>query len=363
MNKEKIYKIDSTGKTRVWWLEYDDEKYRSHSGILDGAIVESGWIYPEEKNVGKANATSIAEQVLSEIESKYEKQLFQGKYAETVEEARLGPKFVDPMLAKKYDAKKDTKFPYFSQPKLDGIRCLTFELDMQTRKGKPLVSSPHIRDELEDFYMEYPDFTLDGELYNHDLKDDFEKIISLARKTKPTDENIAESAQMVEYHVYDVITPEPMTYQERHEFLMDNIDGKYKMIKVVPVHVVMSEEEISERLVEYLEDGYEGGMLRDTITPYENKRSASLKKHKTFLDGEYKILDIQEGVGNWAGRAKRVVIELENGDTQATGVKGTYAFTKKILENKEDYIGGDVTVEYQDRTGTRSEEQRLNSSH
>jgi hypothetical protein len=49
---------------------------------------------------------------------------------------------------------------------------------------------------------------LDGELYNHDLKNDFEKIISLVRKTKPTEEDRLESAQMVQFHCYDIIDEE-----------------------------------------------------------------------------------------------------------------------------------------------------------
>ena len=43
----------------------------------------------------------------------------------------------------------------------------------------------HILDELQPFFNKYPDVVLDGELYNHDLKDNFEKIISLVRKQKP----------------------------------------------------------------------------------------------------------------------------------------------------------------------------------
>lgn len=352
MHHQKLYKIDTTGRVRVWWVESNDTSYRTHSGLKDGKIVVSGWQYPEEKNVGRANATTVAEQVQSEIASKYEGRLYQGKYAPSIEEAKQGAKFIECMLASKYDVKRHQDFPYWSQPKLDGIRCLVAEEGMQSRNGKPLLSSPHIRDVLDEFFAEFPGVILDGELYNHDLKEDFEKIISLARKTKPTEEDLQESAQMVEYHVYDIITEEPMTYSERMRFIKTNVEGKFPMIRAVPSFAVNSDEEIEERLGEYLEAGYEGQMLRVDKAPYEPKRSKNLIKHKTFEDEEFEIVDIIEGKGNWQGYAKRIEIRLPDGSTQHAGMRGTFKFAKELLENKDEYLEGNsqVTIRYQNKT-------------
>jgi len=134
MNHETLYRFDSMGRVRTWWIESNDEAYRTHSGLADGKIVVSGWQYPTEKNVGKANATSVSEQVLSEVKSKYEHQRYQGKYADSIEEAQKGAKFVECMLAAKYDAKKTTDFPYWSQPKLDG--CVSGDTYVMTEFGK-----------------------------------------------------------------------------------------------------------------------------------------------------------------------------------------------------------------------------------
>lgn len=349
-SREKLYKIDRKGNVRVWWMEYTDEAYRTCSGILDGAIVESGWVYPREKNVGKVNETSVAEQVLSEVQSKYEARMYQGKYHPSIEESKGGAKFIECMLAEKFNVKKHTKFPYISQPKLDGVRCLVSEDVMQTRNGKMFVSSPHIQDSLNDFFEQFPDYILDGELYNHELKSDFEKIISLARKTKPTKEDLTESKKMVKYHVYDVITPDPMTYEERYEFLVTHVMGRFNGVKVVPCVNVFSVEEVETKLGEYMEYGYEGQMLRDTSSPYEHRRSKSLIKHKEFEDDEFEIVDVIEGKGNWSGYAKAVVIQLPNGETQRSGMRGNFKNGKEILENKEAYIGTQVTVRYQNKT-------------
>jgi DNA ligase 1 len=347
-----LFKIDSMGRVRTWFLESTDEAYRTHAGLQDGKIVISGWQRPEEKNVGRANATTVAEQVLAEVASKYERQKWQGKYSESVEEAQKGAKFIECMLAAKYDVKKHNKFPYWSQPKLDGIRCLVSDDGMQSRNGKPLLSSPHIRDVLQLIFDEFPFVTLDGELYNHSMKDSFEDIVSLARKTKPTPEDIEESARLIEYHVYDVILPDQpeATYAERLMFIEQNIKGKFPMVEVVPTVAVNNTEEVEQKLGEYLEAGYEGQMLRDRLAPYEHKRSKSLIKHKTFEDDEFEIVEVVEGKGNYSGMAKSLTIRLADGSTQSCGMRGQMGYLKELLETKDDYVGSQVTVIYQNKT-------------
>ena len=67
-----------------------------------------------------------------------------------------------------------------------------------------MAQHEHILEDLKPFFDTYPeDAILDGELYNHDLRDDFEKIISLVRKQKPTADDRAESKKLVQFHCYD----------------------------------------------------------------------------------------------------------------------------------------------------------------
>ena len=350
MHNQKLYKIDSKGLTRVWWMEYDAEKYRTHSGIEGGKIVVSGWQYPEAKNVGRANATTVEQQVEAEVVAEYTKKRNQGKYHITLHDAKLqGATFHECMLADKYNPKKHNQFPYYSQPKLDGVRCLVSKYGMQSRNGKPIVACPHILEALDLFFDEYPDVVLDGELYNHELKDNFEKIISLVRKTKPTTSDYIEASKLVQYHVYDVIMDKPL--RDRLTFLDKHLYNKYEpLIKVVTTGSVHTTEGLEEVLTRYLEQGYEGQMLRVPDSPYEGKRSKFLIKHKEFEDDEFEIVSIEEGKGNWAGAAKRIEIRLKDGTTQFSGVRGSLDMLKDVLYNANEYIGTDVTVRYQNKT-------------
>ena len=106
---------------------------------------------------------------------------------------------IKPMLAHKVnDQKIDFNEPVFIQPKLDGVRCLFTKDGAYSRTGKQFYNLQHIELKLSDFFSANPDVVLDGELYNHELRDDFEQIISLVRKQKPTHEDRLNAADVIQ---------------------------------------------------------------------------------------------------------------------------------------------------------------------
>ena len=191
--------------------------------------------------------------------------------------------------------------------------------------------------------MPNPNVVLDGELYNHDLKDNFEKIVSLVRKTKPTAADLEESKQLVQYHVYDCLIDD--VFYVRNNILENWVDGFFEhvhLVKTVPIH---DEHDIVTMLGRYLEQGYEGQMLR-LDEAYENKRSKFLLKHKSFQDEEFTIIDIVEGEGNRTGSAGYFVFETSDGKPFKSNVKGTYEETSDMLKNRKKLIGKQATVKY-----------------
>lgn len=345
MHHNKLFKVDTKGKMRVWWMETDGANYRTHSGVLHGKIVVSGWTLAEAKNQGKANSTTGEEQALLEVESTYRHKLYQGKYHESAQEADVGEKkFISPMLAKTYNDK--TTFPVYSQPKLNGTRCVASIDGLFTRNGKPIVSVPHIMDALKPMFEKYPDLVFDGELYNHELRENLERSNSLARKKTPTDLDLEES-KILQYHVYDFID-ETKSFTDR--FFNFNHEYENDYIQYVYTTKVYTQNDLDDIYSIYLSHGYEGQMIRDPDALYESKRSSALVKRKTMQDIECKILSIKEGIGNWAGYAKSVEIELPNGNIQESGMQGNQDFAKKLLEEKDEYVNGIVTIRFQEYT-------------
>jgi DNA ligase-1 len=237
--------------------------------------------------------------------------------------------------------------PCYVQPKLDGIRCLANRNGIWSRTNRQIISAPHIEGILKNFFIKHPGIIIDGELYNHDLHDNFNKIISLARKTDPSFEDLEESATYIEYWVFDVFDTNNTRalFEERWDFLQTELFNlKLQRIVETPTKFVTTEEELDVNNFELLEKGYEGQIVRHN-TKYEEKRSHNLLKRKQYVDQEFELLDILEGEGNWEGYAKIAVCSLPDGREFRAGISGTQEFTLQLLSDKEKYHS--VTVKYQ----------------
>lgn len=351
MNTATLYKRTSTGAIQTWFVEVDEtqNRYRTVSGQIDGSKVESGWQYAVGKNVGKANETSNAEQMRLQVDAKVKLKLAQGGYHETIEGVDT-PKFFKPMLAKSY---KDYPIDWasnpnvFSQPKLDGVRCIATQDGLWTRMGKPIESCPHIMEALRMFFQDSPDAILDGELYADKFSDDFNAIISLVKKQKPTAEHFAKTAASVEYHVYDC-GDDVVEFEKRFYWGGVAALSHYStpMVKVVETCEVVDQDMLDELYADYMEAGYEGQMIRDGDSPYQNKRSKFLLKRKEFLDEEFKVLAITEGAGNRGGMAGFITYDLGGGRTFGSGIKGSHDYCRELLRDADKYVGGTGTVRF-----------------
>ena len=268
-----------------------------------------------------------------------------------------------PMLAQNvgdYSRIKSDDWPLYIQPKLDGVRCLIqYEplgnrIVAYSRTGKEWKNIDHIIQELKPFFAKYPNVILDGELYNHDLKDNFEKIISLVRKTKPTDEDRLESSEMVEFHCYDIIN-EDWCFEDRNLFINENFGpfGLFELSTVVPTpsYLVYNIEEVKVDHETFLDRGFEGSILRKNQN-YECKRSWTLMKVKDFSDAEAIIVGYEEGKGKREGHLGKFIMQDEDGNQFGCppGKGYNYQDMKDMLNNIHKYMGQTATFTYFQRT-------------
>lgn len=346
----ELYKRGVKGEVRVWRMEEGETgaglgAHRVVSGIKDGAMTESGWTICEPKNVGKKNATTSTEQAHSEIENLYKIKSERGYFAD-IDQIDNVP-FVKPMLAVDIE-KRYGKFKFkdeggevmWAQPKLDGIRCIARADGLWTRTGKPIVALPHLVAALAPMFEDDPDLILDGELYNHALKDDFNTITSVVRKAKPSDADIEKARDAIEYHVYDMPSEDDIFSSRisRLKSLVEHfggIDGAVSGIEalnVVETVPVYTKEELDAIYGGWIEDGYEGQMLRLNES-YQFKRSNFLMKRKDFMSEEFPVIAMEEGRGNWAGCVKRFVVQLPNGNTCEATPRGTQGKLAELLQS------------------------------
>lgn len=258
-----------------------------------------------------------------------------------------------PMLAYPVSDKPiDYTKPVFMQPKLDGVRCLiqydkVNGVKAYSRTGKEWKNIDHILQSLKPFFDANPDVILDGELYNHALKDDFEKIISCVRKTKPTAIDRAESRRLVQFHCYDIVD-ESLTFEERNDFIRAKVSTGYS-IKSVITHWIESEDEAKARHQYNLSKGYEGSILRLNDV-YQCKRSHSLRKFKDFHDAEAVLTDWVEGKGKRKGTIGKFMAIDADGNTFGMPVMDNFKKLQTMFKDMQGWVGKEATFTYFERT-------------
>jgi len=265
------------------------------------------------------------------------------------------------MLAYPASAKPiDYNKPVFIQPKLDGVRCV-IQCDGNpakrgivafSRTGKEWKNINHILEQLIPFFIKFPNVVLDGELYNHDLKDNFEKIISLVRKTKPTDEDRLEASKLTQFHCYDIID-EKLPFDQRNEFINQSLMLLGDSIYIVDTRDIFDEKMASAFHKVNLKEGYEGSIVRTNDT-YQCKRSHNLRKFKDFSDAEATIIGFVEGMGKRIGTLGKFIMKDDDGNEFGCppGKGYNYKDMKRLLHRAQWYVDhkARATFTYFERT-------------
>ncbi len=358
-NLPTLFKKSSTGAILEWRIRVEGTTIVTMHGQVGGKIQTTKDTVKTGKNAGRKNETGAAEQALKEAESKWTKQKKAG-YVESIGAAEAGATDalieggVLPMLAKVYeDEVAKISYPVAVQPKLDGHRCIAMietvkgkepTVTLWTRTRKRITSVPHIELRLKTMAMKlkWGNYVLDGELYNHDLREDFEKITSAARKKQAGAE-----AETIQYHVYDMIAAE--CFKSRFGRLGDIILAGGREVELVNTKYANTADEAAMYFTLFQKLGYEGSMVRMLGIPYENKRSHQLLKVKVFNDEEFEIVDVEEGRGKLMG-CGIFVCKKTDGATFNVKMAEENEGLRKYWEKKSEYVGKMLTVKFQGKT-------------
>jgi DNA ligase-1 len=256
------------------------------------------------------------------------------------------------MLAHKYNEDK-ADYPAYIQPKLDGVRCLFTAKGAFSRADNQFMNVEHIEQALKPFFAKNPTAVLDGELYNHGLKDDFEKIISLVKKRKPTKDDRVEAAELVEYHIYDVASMTIANYTTRLNYInsISNFQWNH-ILRRVDTKVALDFDDALKMHKKNLKLGYEGSIYRSFEGKYKGTRSWDLMKFKDFHDAEATIIDFVAGKGKREGTLGKFIMQDHEGVVFGCppGKGYNYAALAEMLENAAQYVGQWATFTYFERT-------------
>ena len=413
----KLYAQDKNGKIKVWAAAVLTDKGSATARITHGYINGKQQVAYRDcdagKNIGRSNETTPLEQCISETRRKWTDKKEKEAYTET-KPADCGEGYGDisgnnydtddddgesaaaipagpflPMLAQTFDPatadlaartkkKKVIKFPCYVQPKLDGLRCVSYStrtandatIVLQSRTGAFFTGLPHIAAALRPYLSQHPSVVIDGELYTDQMP--FEELAGLIKKKKITESDVAR-LKKVKYHVYDIYdhAQHDMPYSERMDVLAsavrrcgcvanDTLTASGRMLRsdtdAAAVVVLVRTEKVAvlsefrQLFSQFVEAGYEGIMLRNAAGVYRaNYRSNDLQKYKEFLEDEYRIIDFTQGEGRDAG-AVIWVCETADGNEFSVRPRGSIQQRRDWFNDGGSYIGKNLTVVYQELT-------------
>lgn len=200
-----------------------------------------------------------------------------------------------PMLAGKVSRVEALTYPVLVSPKLDGIRCLCNGLNVLSRAFKPIPNA-YITSCLTGRVE--PELWMDGELMLRDTSASFQNVTSAVMSRDGSPDFI--------YHVFDLVLDASTPYVARlkmMEFWLKRQPTRIqKRIQIVKHRLVTSPEELTNVEGQYLQDGYEGLMVRSMDGPYKNGRSTEregyLLKLKRFVDAEGEVIGFEEAQTN-----------------------------------------------------------------
>lgn len=370
-------------------------EYWTETGIQNMKITKSAAVYTNPKNIGKKNYRSGFQSALIDCRAKYLKKVEEGYKIleefekESNEEVNNIEKLYFPMLAKNYhDYESKITFDLFIQPKLNGIRAVTFldpkekdvkdcdytDVVMYSRSKKLYPSNEtndKIRKEVLPILIKYYDsdreesIYLDGELYDH------KKSLQQINKTRGTAKQDVKShsTSTIQYWVFDLFYPHYTneSFEKRNILLnkiFEEMVNKLKMIKLVPTHTISKKSEMEDLYKKYLKDNYEGIIVRVKKGKYakdlqksSSTRSKELLKYKPLFDSEFEIVGYKDGDKGKEKQAVIWIVQTENGKQLNVTPNQSYEERYKIYEEceknkgegfKKKYKGRMLTVEYRD---------------
>lgn len=316
-----------TGTIAQFWIE---------TGIVGGKISRHAPSYPRPANLGKSNERNTFEQCLVKARSKYLKKREDGGLAEReykseqperTHTAHSGQGIAYfPMLANKYiDEKKvDWSQVAYTQPKLDGVRCLVYlsgirgeNVMLSSRRRKPFGGFTHVRRILVEPLRvasrgEFGTLYLDGEFYKHgrSLQDISGEVRNIERNDNPGEDS-------VQLWLFDCFYPArlEMPFSERIQVLENFFAtmGTQEYVKLVPYERASTEQEMMEQYETWIDKKFEGLMYRHPDGQYlahPSKTGTFLRSHhllkiKKRYSDEFEVVDFTQGTH---GRDKSAII-------------------------------------------------------
>ena len=260
------------------------------------------------------------------------------------------------------------KFPkrFTEDRKLDGYRCLGFHYDndtveLYTRNGHLILGYTGIEHELQ--VRTAKGFVYDGEImardgsFNSTQKD----VFKLGKKDKDGVLNIFDMVPVIEFRAGK--GTQPLYRRQRSMTVSIDVDGSNFIKRLEPSEIFTEddEEKVMALYNTFLDEGYEGGMIKDIDAVYECKRTYSLQKLKPMETIDLVVIGVEEGKKGTAleGTLGALIVDFEGNPVNVgSGFKIVNGERDDLWARRNDLIDRTIEIKYQEITsnqkGTKS---------
>lgn len=252
----------------------------------------------------------------------------------------------------KEDKKYKTDF-WWVTPKLDGIRCFWTTNTPDTlwsRNGKEHKGFDHILNEIQKLYEINPNIIfLDGELFAENI--DFNSIQGAV--TSSVNFNINDK-EKINFNIFAIGSNDWKNTEDMQGFIekLANVYAKTTCLRfVVSERAENSPTAIKDFARKWVNEGYEGCVLRNPDNYYDFKRSDNLVKFKFFKESDLTIIDMIEGTGKYEGMLGAIICEgIIDGKKVNTecGTGFSDDLRKYFWDNKSLIINKIAEIKYQE---------------
>lgn len=268
------------------------------------------------------------------------------------------------MLAKQHDKVATSVFDklkyWYASRKIDGVRASFYLKDEEVISasrggGHYNFSTEHLRNhpKMRELFEKYPDLVLDGELYKHGKS--LQQISGAARS-----ESGKARSGWLEYYIYDVMDNN-LSFEDRLEVLHDvaealntpvfNPEHEFEeeelKVQMVPHVKVIGWTGIEKLHNKYVEEGFEGVVIRDPSKPYSfGGRGNSMIKVKMYRESTFKVIGIEDGLREIDDIC--FICETPYGNTFKAKPMGSREVKLDYVNNFSEYLNcyGDVKFFY-----------------
>lgn len=265
-----------------------------------------------------------------------------------------GASFIDkfqPQLANKYNTTKNYGVSHwYASPKLDGIRCVYRNGNLETRNGKAIVGFDDIVKVCDKIAKMYKIDIIDGELYSHELG--FQEIQGYVVRNKNVN---PKDKEKIFFNVFAVIShEEEFNTEEMVNALSvinktDPVAKANGCVRIVPyIKVNNNWADIEKATIAFVEQGYEGMMLRHPEVSYMYKRSNDLLKVKFFEEDDFIVTGFTPGTGKNKGTLGAISVKSKDGSIVSNVGTGLSDEMRDYIWNHQDeYLGKLAEIKYQ----------------